>query len=710
MKRIFICLMLLAVAMGVLWTPALAKKGQSRSEEIVAGVDYVPGEIVVKFRDRATEHGKGKALGRVSGMRGRKLKRSRIEKIHLSPGMDEERAVKIMLDDPSVESARLNWKVELLAFQIISASMPTVTPDDLATAQWYLDTTPFSAWFATSTNPVNVDVDIDAPEGWAVMEAIFGSALPVAVGVIDSGCGESGYYSQSTGYIPNHLDLPNSALFANTSEIPGDFSDSSDTNLKEDDSNGWDFGLGNNSEDNAPDDSSDIFHGTMISGILAAAWNNGAGVAGIGRDHIKVLPLAALDSFDIVAAVGYAMDLVEDGYPVRVLNMSFKTTPRDWPELRQLVKDAGEAPYNIAVVAAAANDGNNNDDFIDRAFPAEYTRDTNISSVLAVAMTNTAGYLDIRSNYGPASVQIAAPGDNIYTTGSDVDPYLFGDGTSFATPIAAAVLGLVMSAHPELSPAEAIGRVVAGGDFDARLAGLVTSGKRVNLAGALAPFYPYSGIAYLGSDITVSMYSDDISSTYGTILSTDLDPAWSTSPMAATMATAGASTLVVTPEVPGIAQFTLGFAGVSAPVGTYDTGPWRITAIRPFTRSLEIGETVTFTPSPLLSGEVSWSVSDTTVASIIINVDDTATLTGLADGNVRVALAIDSEVVDYSGQILVVPGVQSSSGGGGCGTMAQSGSPWAGIMQFALTAFLLLLIRWRYLAPSSAECRVQSAE
>jgi hypothetical protein len=721
MKRTFTCLMLLAVATGMLWTPALAKndkaqKGKASPTRFTAGVDYVQGEVVVKFRNRASDLGKGKALGRVGGSSGRKLKRSRLEQIFLPPGADEERAIQTLLEDPAVESARLNWKVELLAFQVISTSMPTMVPDDLVTQQWHLDTSPFPAWFATSTNPVNVDVDIDAPEGWAVMEAIYGSALPAAVGVIDSGCGESGYYSPSTGYIPNHLDLPNSALFANTFEIPADSADSpADANSLVDDSNGWDFGRNGSFDDNIPEDNSIIFHGTKISGILAAQWDNGEGIAGIGRDHIKVLPLAALNSLDISAAVEYAMDLVEDGYPVRVLNMSFKTIVggigQDWPELRQLVNDAGKAPYHIAVVAAAGNDSSNNDDFLTRAFPAEYTRDPDISSVLAVASTDNNGSLSNFSNYGPESVQLAAPGRDIYTTGSDADPYLNAIGTSFATPIAGAVLGLVMAAHPGLTPAEAIDRVLMGGDFDARLSGLVTSGKRVNLAGALAPFYPYSGLAYLGSDVTVAMYSDDISSSYGTIVSADLEPAWSTSPVAATMNTAGATTLVVTPLAPGISQFTLAFAGSSSPVGTYETGPWRVTAIRPFAASIDIAETVTFA-APLLSGVVSWSVINSTVASIVTNFDDSATLTGLTPGKTRVALSIDGEVVDYSGQILVVQGVQpspSSGGGGGCGTTLPPGDdPWNGFVELVLAGMLLATLRKIYQAEVSPMPKAQS--
>jgi hypothetical protein len=317
--------------------------------------------------------------------------------------------------------------------------------------------------------------------------------------------------------------------------------------------------------------------------------------------------------------------------------------------------------------------------------------------VLAVAATRKDGSLAGFSNFGPNSVQIAAPGDSILSTYRKDSPrYAFGFGTSFSTPIAGAVLGLVMAAHPVLLPADAIDRVIQGGDFDARLAGLVQSGKRVNLAGAFAPFYPYSGLAYLDSTITVGMYNDTISTSYGSILSADIDMAWSTTPKAADMVSAGGTTRTLTPFAPGIAQFTLSFSGASAPVGTYDTGPWRITAIRPFTAQVNLNETVSFS-SLLLSGDVSWAVTDTTVATI----SSGGVLTGLSEGMTRVILSVDDVERDYSGWVLVQSSSSSggSNGGGCCGTMSSPGDPYLpGLMEMMLVGTILMLIRRRYRA------------
>jgi hypothetical protein len=261
-----------------------------------------------------------------------------------------------------------------------------------------------------------------------------------------------------------------------------------------------------------------------------------------------------------------------------------------------------------------------------------------------------------------------------------------------------------MAANPGLWPAEAIDRVIQGGDFDARLAGLVQSGKRVNLAGALAPFYPYSGLAYLDSAVTVSMYTDSISDTYGTVLPAGIDMAWSTTPVAASMSSAGAKTLTLIPTAPGIAQFTLTFEGAAAPVGTYDTGPWRVTAIRPFTDQVRVNETVTF--SSLLSGSVSWAVTDTTVATI----NSGGVLTGRSTGMTRVILSVDGVEEDYSGQVLILASSSSSGGsGGGCGTtLSPTGDPWTGFPGMVLVGLMLLILRWRKLAEVSPKPKAQS--
>ena len=394
-----------------------------------------------------------------------------------------------------------------------------------------------------------------------------------------------------------------------------------------------------------------------------------------------------------------------------------------------------------------SNDGNNNDINIGefQVYPAEYTK-IPLDNVLAVAATSLDGSLASFSNYGPTSVQIAAPGVNIYSPANGANGYAFVNGTSFSAPIAASALALVMVVNPTFSPAQAIDRVIEGGDFDARLAGRIQSGKRINLAGALAPFTPYSGFAPVDTLTAVSLYADTVSALYGSI-----SAAISESPSVAVMVTTSGGAWAISPVSPGLTTFNIEFDGVAAPVGTYGTGLWRVTGITPFSANIDSGQSMLF--SSLVSGTIDWGVTNSSVGTI----DSSGLFTALAYGITQVVLNVDGQDVDNSGIILVIPpdgdsdgyredvdcddtdpfvfpgavevcsdGVdndcdgdidrddsQCGGGGssGGCGTTLPSGDdPWTGFPEMVLIGTMLIILRWRMRAEVSAECSVQSVE
>jgi subtilisin family serine protease len=302
------------------------------------------------------------------------------------------------------------------------------------------------------------DVDVDLPEAWDLEKG--GPAT--VIGIMD------------TGVDLGHPDLA-SKIWTNPGEVPGDHVDN-DGNGFIDDLHGWDFGLGNADPNPAPVfDAYGIdegFHGTFVAGIAAAATNNAEGIAGAGW-NCRILPLKVTDDVgDITAeAIAAAFEYAADQH-VKVLNMSFGG-PGDpgVPEFFQALVDMADSA-GVLCVAAAGNDGSDTP-----TYPAACDR------VLAVAATDFNDQRADFSNWG-AWVDVGAPGASmfsclcrnyviddfsqifyLYLFGWDGEtPYMFGDGTSFAAPLASGVCGLVRNHFPAFSPEQTIARILSTGD------------------------------------------------------------------------------------------------------------------------------------------------------------------------------------------------------------------------------------------------------
>ncbi|HTO68830.1 MAG TPA: S8 family serine peptidase [Myxococcota bacterium] len=209
------------------------------------------------------------------------------------------------------------------------------------------------------------------------------------------------------------------------------------------------------------------FHGTHVAGTIAAATNNGIGVAGIAWGS-KVMPVRVLGLnggtlYDVMQGVRFAAGLPNDSgtlpaHRADVINLSLAGGGFDAATnaLFQQIHDAG-----VFVVAAAGNDASN-----EPTYPADYD---GVISVAAVDLNrNPAPY----SNFN-ADVDIAAPGgdttvdrnadgwaDGVLSTLADdsASPitfdYVFYQGTSMATPHVSGVLALMRSVSPALMPAD----------------------------------------------------------------------------------------------------------------------------------------------------------------------------------------------------------------------------------------------------------------
>ena len=314
--------------------------------------------------------------------------------------------------------------------------------------------------------------DIGAEAAWDITIG----ATSTVVGIID------------TGVDMEHPDLINN-LYTNPGEIAGNGLDD-DGNGYVDDVHGFDFG----ELDNNPDDDV-VGHGTHVAGTIAAVGNNGIGVTGIAWEA-SILPLKIADRFGrlstaaIVGAHDYARNLILHGVNLAATNNSYGLIAGDFYEDQptgfNAEKDAIQRYVDAGgiFVAAAGNNALNNDLPTARSYPASY----NIPGVIAVAATDNNDGLANFSNYGVATVDIAAPGVDILSTYPTElgGPYALLSGTSMASPTVAGVVALIRTVKPTASAVEVRELLINSSDLLPSLQGKVRSGGRVNVARALA--------------------------------------------------------------------------------------------------------------------------------------------------------------------------------------------------------------------------------
>ncbi|MCW2922741.1 MAG: peptidase and in kexin sedolisin [Thermoleophilia bacterium] len=266
-----------------------------------------------------------------------------------------------------------------------------------------------------------------------------------------------------------HPDIaPN--VWTNTKEVDGNGVDD-DGNGYVDDVHGWNFGRNSN----RPQDGTDT-HGTHTAGIIAAAQGNGIGGSGVAPEA-QLMPLAILTSnattANAIKAFAYA---VRNG--ANVISNSWGNNIYE-PALAEAVRQTVAA--GVSVVVAAGNE--DWDTGVNGSYPDNYAGSFSVAA--SDAKDAKASY----SNRGTVTIDVAAPGDKVYST---LPGGKFGQmsGTSMAAPVVAGLLALVKARYPQLSMKEVEARVFRSVQRDGAAKvwnTLVASGGRVDAEAALAP-------------------------------------------------------------------------------------------------------------------------------------------------------------------------------------------------------------------------------
>ncbi|MBU2499845.1 S8 family serine peptidase, partial [bacterium] len=225
---------------------------------VAPGYDYVPGELIIKFKPQVQELDKGGIFAPLDGRKVKDFTFIGAEHWQIKSG-SVENAVALLESDPRVEYVEPNYIVYALEI-----------PDDTRFGDlWGMNND--GGFTDPSGNVAVADADIDAVEAWDV----FTGSSSVLVAVID------------TGVDYTHPDLVDNA-WTNPGEIAGDGIDN-DGNGFIDDIHGWDFANG----DNDPMDDND--HGSHCSGTIGGVGNNALGVAGVNWD-VSIMGLKFLTS------------------------------------------------------------------------------------------------------------------------------------------------------------------------------------------------------------------------------------------------------------------------------------------------------------------------------------------------------------------------------------------------------------------------------
>ncbi len=444
-------LLLLLIFCGFVF-PASAKVPSLSGKEV-----FVPGEIIVRFKEGVSPDDRGKALSAMGAARA--LNHPNFYKIKLKPGMDVRNAVDQMGKDPSVQYAQPNYRYYALG------SVCTLPGDVYDEGYTTVASWPFLK--------IQMDKAVTVFDGWTTCPP--NGSASVTVAVLDSGISR------------NHPDLKQVPLIGYNAICDVQEEDASCVcNAQVTDGAGVTASM------------DDFGHGTYVSGIVGAVWNATtpntetgscnfsitSGVAGVAPGSIllavKVLDCTGSGTTDsIVSGTDYAV-----AHGAKVLNFSLGSSPSGGLDPAEQEALDNALANGCVIVAAAGNESNLPQTLAPLDYPAAYP------PVVSVGATDPSDQVAFYSNGGP-NLELVAPGGfgtGVYQPALDVfSSFLcplssaaiseggfsaltsdsnFGTaaGTSAATPFVSATAALIFSLYPNLTNTQVVQAIINNTD------------------------------------------------------------------------------------------------------------------------------------------------------------------------------------------------------------------------------------------------------
>ncbi|MDP5226934.1 MULTISPECIES: S8 family peptidase [Arthrobacter] len=433
-RRSFAVAALAALGLGAAGlVPAAEAHGRPSGAEAAASVSAVAAGrgqetvsgIIVTYKENSSH---GDAVAHAWGVVARMLGVSPREVRHLAVGstlvslgrevsaQEADTAVAALLASGAVESAEPDARM-----------WPELSPDDPRYAE---------QWDFTGANGMRI------PGAWDVAT---GSGAVVAV--LDTG-------------ITRHPDLDANILSGyDFISDPATARDGGGRDSDPQDEGDW-YAAGECGKTTAKNSS---WHGTHVTGTVAAVTGNAVGVAGVAPGA-KVVPVRVLGkcggaTSDIADAIVWASGGTVAGvpvnpYPAQVINMSLGGTGTCSATYQNAINAA--VARGVTVVVSAGNS----------AADASGSRPANCQNVVAVAAGDKDGKLASYSNYG-TTVDVTAPGGdtsksgggilstlNAGTTVPGAPSYAWYQGTSMAAPHISGLAAMMKSLKPGLTPTD----------------------------------------------------------------------------------------------------------------------------------------------------------------------------------------------------------------------------------------------------------------